>query len=65
MTKRQVTPRSRRQHRDTQRYASNQASDEQVLLGKCATQVPEYEDQCKKRCSNGRVASDGNRYRNG
>ena len=25
-------------------------------------QVPEYEHQCKKRCSNGRVASDGDRY---
>ncbi len=30
--------------------------------GSWERQVPEYEHQCKKRCSNGRVASDGDRY---
>jgi hypothetical protein len=42
--------------------AINQASDDQGLLGKSAMQVPEYEDQCEKRCSNSRVVSDGDRY---
>ena len=59
---RRMSPRGLRQHRATQRYASNQASDEQGLLEKCAMQVPEYELQCKKRSSNGRVASDEDRY---
>ncbi len=30
--------------------------------GSWERQVPEYDHQCKKRCSNGRVASDGDRY---
>ena len=30
-------------------------------LGKYTMQMPEYDHQCKKRCSNGRVASDGDR----
>ena len=59
---RRMPPRGRRQHRVAQRHASNQASDEQGLLGKRAMQVPEYDHQCKKRCSDGRVASDGDRY---
>ncbi len=58
---RRVPPRGLRQYRDAQRQASNQASDEQGLLGKCATQVPEYGHQCEKRGSNGRVASDRDR----
>ena len=37
---RRKPPRGRRQHRATQRQASNQASDEQGLLGKCAMQYP-------------------------
>ena len=57
----QLSPRGRRQHRVEQRQACNQASDEQGLLGKCARQVLEYEHQCNKRGSNGRVASDGDR----
>ncbi len=57
----QLPPRGLRQHRVAQRHASNQASDE-GLLGKSVMQVPEYEHQCKKRCSNGHVASDGDRY---
>ncbi len=57
----QLPPRGRRQHRVVQRQARNQASDDQGLLGKCARQVPEYERQYKKRYSNGRVASDGDR----
>jgi len=57
-----LPPRGRRQHRVAQRQARNQASDEQGLLGKRARQVPEYERQSKKRRSNGRVASDGDRY---
>jgi len=47
--KRGLSPRGLRQHRAAQRYAINQASDEQGLLGKCAMQVPEYGHQCKKR----------------
>ena len=39
-----------------------QASDDQVPLGEAIQQAPEYEYQCKKRCSNGCVASDGDRY---
>ena len=58
----QLPPRGRRQHRAAQRQASNQASDEQGLLGKRAMQVLEYEHQWKKRSSNGRVAGDGDRY---
>ena len=45
-----LSPRGLRQHRVAQRHASNQASDEQGLLGKSARQVPEYGHQCKKRC---------------
>jgi hypothetical protein len=44
-----LSPRGLRQHRAVQRFASNQASDEQGLLGKRARQVPEYVHQCKKR----------------
>ena len=55
----QLLPRGHRQHRATQRQVSNQASDEQGLLAKSAMQVAEYEHQCQKRCSNGRVAGDG------
>lgn len=62
MTSADCPPRGRRQHRVAQRQASNQASDEQGFLGKRAKQVPEYERQCNKRSSNGRVASDGDRY---
>ena len=48
------TPRGLRQHRAAQRQASNQASDEnQVLLGKTSTEVPEYSVQCKKRTGEG------------
>lgn len=57
-----LPPRGLRLHRAAQRSASNRASDEQGLLGKCAMQVPEYGHQCKKRCPDGRVASDGDRY---
>ena len=32
------------------------------VLGESVTQVPEYDHQCKKRCSNDRVAGDGDRY---
>ena len=58
----QPLPRGLRQHRVIQRQVSNQASDEQGPLGKGAMQVPEYEQRCQKRSSNGRVASDGDRY---
>ena len=44
-----LSPRGLRQHRAAQRHASNQASDEQGLLGKRARQVPEYGRQCEKR----------------
>jgi len=44
-----LSPRGLRQHRAAQRHASNQASDEQGLLGKRAKQVPEYGRQCEKR----------------
>ena len=49
MDERGLSPRGRRQHRAAQRHVSNQASDDQGLLGKCATQVPEYGHQCEKR----------------
>ena len=40
-------PRGLRQHRVTQRQASNQASDEQGALGEStAMEVPEYPAQC-------------------
>ena len=35
-----ASPRGLRRHRVTQRLVSNQASDEQGLLGKCARQYP-------------------------
>jgi len=41
---------------------SNQASDDQGLLGKGAMQYPSTGDQCNKRRSDGRVASDKDRY---
>lgn len=59
--KHQPSPRGLSQHRAAQRYASNQASDEQGLLG-TAVEAPEYDRRCSKRRSNGRVASDGDRY---
>ena len=43
-------------------WVGNQASDEQGLLGKGAMQYPSTDDQCKKRRSDGRVASDRDRY---
>jgi hypothetical protein len=58
----QRSPRGLRQHRVMQGQVSNQASDEQGRLGNGAMRVPEYEHQCKKRGSKGRVASDGDRY---
>ncbi|MBL7178062.1 MAG: hypothetical protein ISS66_19735 [Desulfobacteraceae bacterium] len=55
-------PRGLRQHRATQRQASNQAGDDQGALGEStAMEVPEYHGQCKKRSWDGRVASDGDR----
>ena len=55
-------PRGLRQHRATQRQASNQASDEQGALGELtAMEVPEYPAQYKQRVGDGRVASDGDR----
>ena len=33
-----------------------------MIKGSWDRQVPEYDHQCKKRCSKGRVASDGDRY---
>ena len=61
-TSAEPTPRGLRQHRATQRQASNQASDDQGALGESAAmEVPEYHVQYKKRARDGRVASDGNR----
>ncbi|RPJ09418.1 MAG: hypothetical protein EHM36_04345 [Deltaproteobacteria bacterium] len=61
-TSTEPTPRGRRQHRATQRQASNQASDEQGALGETtAKEEPEYLVQYKKRAGDGRVASDGDR----
>ena len=61
-TSAEPTPRGLRQHRATQRQASNQASDDQGALGESAAmEVPEYHVQYKKRAWDGRVASDGNR----
>jgi len=61
-TSTEPSPRGRRQHRATQRQASNQASDEQGALGESAAmEVPEYLAQCRKRARDGRVASDGDR----
>ena len=45
-------------------HNGKQATRQATLRGPwgiCARQVPEYGHQCKKRCSNGRVASDGDR----
>ena len=55
-------PRGLRQHRVTQRQASNQASDEQGLSGQCAKQPPSMGGNVKKSRSKGRVASDEDRY---
>ena len=41
---------------------SNQASDEQGLLGQCAKQYPSMCINIKRDAQNGRVAGDGERY---
>ena len=60
-TRTKPTPRGLRQHRAAQQQVSNQASDDQGLLGKSAMEVPEYLNRCKRRFREGRVASDGDR----
>jgi hypothetical protein len=43
--------------------AGNQPGERRArALGETRNAVPEYEHRCKKRCANGRVASDGDRY---
>ena len=45
---RELSPRGRRQHRAAQRFANNQASDEQGLLGKGAKQNPSMAANVKR-----------------
>ena len=57
-----TSPRGLRQRRVAQRFVFSQASSVHRPFVKRATQVAEYDLQCKKRSSNGHTASDENRY---